>query len=62
MAWSAIVLGLVRKKKARVRWKRQMEVMMVLAEMSAMMGDGRESFREDANGSVVVSDTLVASR
>lgn len=39
-AWSAMVLGLVRKKKPKVRWKREREVMMVLAEMSAIMTIG----------------------
>ena len=38
MACSSMVRGLVRKKKARVRWKREMEVMMVLAAMSGMAG------------------------
>ena len=38
MAWSAIVAGFVRKKKPRVMWKREMEVMIVRAEMSAMVG------------------------
>lgn len=37
-AWSATVAGLVRKKKPRVMWKRQREVRMVRAEMSAMVG------------------------
>ena len=32
-----MALGSMRKKKARVRWKREMEVMMVLEEMRAMM-------------------------
>jgi hypothetical protein len=31
-----MVLGLVRKNQARVRWKRETEVMMVVDEMSAM--------------------------
>ena len=35
--WSLMVLGLVRKKKPRVMWKRQREVRIVLAEMSAMV-------------------------
>jgi len=35
-AWSAIVLGLVRKKKPRVMWKRQREVRMVRDDMSAI--------------------------
>lgn len=39
-AWSAMVAGLVRKKKARVMWKREMEVMIVVPEMRAMMGCG----------------------
>jgi hypothetical protein len=34
--WSSMVLGLVRKNQARVRWKRETEVMMVVDEMSAM--------------------------
>lgn len=38
MACSSMVRGLVRKKKARVRWKRETEVMMVLAAMSGMAG------------------------
>jgi hypothetical protein len=33
-----MVEGLNRKKYARVRWRREMDVMMVRAEMSAMMG------------------------
>lgn len=36
-AWSAMVPGFVRKKKPRVMWKRETEVMIVLAEMSAMV-------------------------
>lgn len=36
IAWSAMVLGFVKKKKARVTWKRQREVRIVLADMSAM--------------------------
>ena len=35
--WSAIVFGFVRKKKARVMWKSDREVIMVAAEMSAML-------------------------
>jgi len=35
-AWSAMVLGLVRKKKPRVMWKRQREVRMVREDMSAI--------------------------
>jgi hypothetical protein len=34
------VLGLVKKKKARVMWKRESEVMIVLADMSAMIAVG----------------------
>lgn len=40
--WSAIVWGEVRKKKARVRWKRERDVMIVLPEMSAIRAVGRE--------------------
>ena len=36
-ACSSMRLGLVRKKKARVTWKRAREVMRVLAERSAMV-------------------------
>jgi hypothetical protein len=36
-AWSAIVPGLVRKKKPKVIWNSDTEVMIVLAEISAMM-------------------------
>lgn len=35
-AWSAMVAGFVRKKKASVTWKREREVMIVFAEMSAI--------------------------
>jgi hypothetical protein len=35
--WSAIVAGEVRKKKARVMWKRESEVMIVEEEITAMM-------------------------
>jgi hypothetical protein len=35
--WSAIVPGLVRKKKARVMWKREREVIIVAAEMSPIL-------------------------
>ena len=35
--WSAIFAGLVMKKKARVMWKRAMEVKSVLADMSPMV-------------------------
>jgi hypothetical protein len=35
--WSAMVPGLVRKKKARVMWKSEREVMIVAAEMSAIL-------------------------
>lgn len=45
IAWSAIVPGSVRKKKASVRWKSEMEVMIVRAEMSAMVGGSLCSFR-----------------
>lgn len=38
--WSAMVAGLVTKKKARVMWKRQMEVKIVLADKSPMVTDG----------------------
>jgi hypothetical protein len=34
--WSAIVFGFVRKKKARVMWKSDSEVIIVAAEMSAI--------------------------
>jgi hypothetical protein len=39
-AWSAIVEGLVRKKKASVMWKRETDVMIVFAEMSAIVAVG----------------------
>lgn len=35
--WSAIDSGEVRKKKAKVRWKREREVMIVAPEMSAIL-------------------------
>jgi hypothetical protein len=35
--WSAIVCGFVRKKKASVMWKSEREVMIVAAEMSAIL-------------------------
>ena len=35
-AWSDMVRGFVRKKKPSVMWKREMEVKMVLEDMSAM--------------------------
>jgi hypothetical protein len=35
-----MVMGFVRKKNATVRWKRHMEEMIVLAEMSAIFGAG----------------------
>ena len=35
-AWSATVMGFVRKKKPSVMWKSDRDVMMVLADMSAM--------------------------
>jgi hypothetical protein len=34
--WSAIWCGFVRKKKARVMWKREREVIIVAADMSAI--------------------------
>lgn len=34
--WSAIDSGEVRKKKARVMWNSEMEVMIVAPEMTAM--------------------------
>ena len=37
-AWSDTAAGLVRKKKASVRWKREREVMIVRADMSAILG------------------------
>lgn len=36
-AWSATVIGLVRKKKPRVMWKSEREVRIVVADMSAMV-------------------------
>lgn len=39
-AWSATVMGLVRKKKPSMTWKRQREVRIVLADMSAMVDGG----------------------
>lgn len=36
-AWSAMDSGFVKKKKASVMWKREMEVKMVFADMSAMI-------------------------
>lgn len=36
-AWSAMVMGLVRKKKPRVMWKSESEVMIVFADMRAML-------------------------
>ena len=44
-AWSAIVAGLVRKKKARVMWKKESEVRIVFADMSAMMAANSLSIR-----------------
>jgi hypothetical protein len=35
--WSAMAPGFVRKKKARVRWNRESEVMIVAAEMRAIL-------------------------
>jgi hypothetical protein len=40
-AWSAMDMGFVKKKKARVMWKREMEVKMVFADMSAMVAGER---------------------
>lgn len=37
-AWSATVMGFVRKKKASMMWNSAREVMMVFAEIRAMMG------------------------
>lgn len=37
IAWSAMVAGFVRKKYARVTWKREREVMIVFADMIAMV-------------------------
>ena len=44
-AWSAIVAGLVTKKKARVMWKKARDVRIVLTDMRAMLvvGGGLES-------------------
>lgn len=39
--WSLMVLGFVRKKKPRVMWKRDMEVMIVLDVMRAMIVEAR---------------------
>lgn len=36
-AWSAMVMGLVRKKKPSVMWKSESEVMIVFADMRAML-------------------------
>lgn len=36
-AWSAIVAGSVMKKKARVMWKSERDVMIVLAEMKGIL-------------------------
>lgn len=41
-AWSATVIGFVRKKKASVMWKSEREVRIVFAEMRAMMGKAFE--------------------
>lgn len=38
--WSAMVAGRVMKKKASVMWKREMEVRIVVADMSPMVTDG----------------------
>lgn len=38
--WSAIAPGFVRKKKARVTWKSEREVMIVAAEMTAILKCG----------------------
>jgi len=35
-AWSAIVPGFVKKKKPRVMWKRETEVMIVFPDINAM--------------------------
>jgi len=35
--WSAIVCGFVRKKKASVTWKSESEVMIVAAEITAIL-------------------------
>lgn len=35
-AWSATVMGFVRKKKPRVMWKSEREVRIVVADISAM--------------------------
>jgi hypothetical protein len=35
--WSAIAPGFVRKKKARVRWKSERDVIIVAAEMRAIL-------------------------
>jgi hypothetical protein len=43
-AWSATVAGFVMKKKPSVMWKRETDVMMVRAEMSAMVTAIRYSF------------------
>lgn len=66
MPWSARVAGLVRKKKPRVRWKRQIEVMIVLADMSAMVAvvggclpEGWWKVRGGARGSLGVVVVVV---
>lgn len=41
MAWSAMVPGLVRKKKASVTWKSEMDVRIVRADISAMTTSAR---------------------
>lgn len=40
-AWSAMVMGFVRKKKPRVMWKSESEVMIVFADMRAISSLGQ---------------------
>lgn len=43
MAWSATDLGLVRKKKPRVMWKRHRDVRIVVPDMRPMVGRGGDT-------------------
>jgi len=47
--WSAMESGDVRKKKARVMWKSEREVMIVAPEMTAIFADLEVEPKEDGD-------------
>ena len=61
-AWSSMVRGLVMKKKARVRWKNDRDVMIVREWMRAMMVEGWQQWPRGSVASFFLGGCLTGCK